>query len=458
MTRRQLFFAAATAPGMAAAQATASRPNIVVIMTDDQGSHDLGCYGAQDLKTPHIDALAASGARFTNWYSNAPVCAPSRAALMTGRYPARAGVVTNGQVLDPGKQKTTATLLKGAGYATALIGKWHLGSTPETMPNAQGFDYFYGFLPGCVDFYSHRYYWGERGAGQVNFHSLYRNREEIFEDGEYLTTRITEEACAVLRRGAAAGTPVFLTVTYNAPHYPMHAPKEYMDRFAHLPLERRTYAAMIAAVDDGVGEIRRTLAQLGSLDNTLIFFLADNGATTETRAGLDQQPATAGDNAPYRGFKFSLFDGGMHVPAMVSWPARIRSGQAISEVAMTMDVLPTAVAAAGAAIPEGYKVDGRSVLPLVTGSAAATTAHAAGIFWENGKQRAVRKGKWKLVLNGHLYGRTAEEKKAMEGEDTVFLADLSTDPGETRNLRRAHPQIVDELTSAIHAWYAAVRE
>ena len=450
MTRRNLVLASA-AQQLAPAR---PRPNVIVIMTDDQGAHDLGCYGAADLRTPHIDALAASGARFTNWYSNAPVCAPSRAALMTGRYPARAGVVQNGNPLQPG-QKTGAAILKQAGYATALIGKWHLGDTADTHPNAHGFDYFYGFLPGCVDFYSHRYYWGERGAGQVNFHSLFRDRQEIFEDGEYLTTRLTEEACAFIRRNAAR-QPFFLTVTYNAPHYPMHAPRQYLDRFPHLEPERRTYAAMLAAVDDGVGEIHRALYQAGQLGNTLIVFLADNGATTETRAGLDQKPATAGDNSPYSGFKFSLFDGGMHVPAIMSWPGRIPAGQTIGAIAMTMDILPTACAAAGVALPDGHIVDGRNILPIVTGE-ASSSPHTA-VFWENGQQRAVRKGNWKLVLNGNPYGRTPERNKPNSGDDAVFLSDLSKDPGETTNLRHANPQVVDELTSAIHAWYASVRQ
>ncbi|MFN7922199.1 MAG: sulfatase-like hydrolase/transferase [Bryobacteraceae bacterium] len=449
MNRRQ-FIGTATA---LAAQQAPRKPNFVIIVTDDQGAHDLGCYGARDLLTPEIDKLAASGARFTNWYSNAPVCAPSRAALMTGRYPARAGVSNNGQPLQPA-QRTTASLLKPHGYATGLIGKWHLGDTSDTVPNSHGFDYFYGFHPGCVDFYSHRFYWGEGGAArQVNFHSLFRNREEIFEDGEYLTDRITSEACGFIRRAAAQ--PFFLTVTYNAPHYPMHAPERYRLRFpASMEEERRTYAAMIAAVDDGVGEIRRTLAQHGLLDDTMIAFIADNGATTEPRAGLRQQPATAGHNDPYRGFKFSLFDGGMHVPGILSWPGTIPAGQTIHELAMTMDLLPTVCAVAKAPIPGGYKVDGSDILPVAAKRAASP--HGS-ILWENGQQMAVRKDNWKLVLNGNPFGRTPDEKKQLTGEDAAFLTDLSVDPGETRNLRRAHPQVVDELTSMIHRWRIEVR-
>ncbi len=446
MVTRREFFATAALP--LAAQ-PARPPNFVVFCTDDQGSRDLGCYGAGDLKTPHIDALAASGARFTNWYSNAPVCAPSRAALMTGRYPVRAGVPTNGPALDP-RQRTLASLLKPAGYATGLVGKWHLGDGPRTSPNAHGFDYFYGFHNGCVDFYSHRFYWGD--PKRPNFHDLWRNRAEIFEDGEYLTERITAEARQFIHRHRAG--PFLLTMTYNAPHYPMHAPARYLERFPGLEPERRTYAAMIAAVDDGVGEIRRTLDQLGLLENTLVFFIADNGATTEARAGLDQQPATAGDNSPYRGFKFSLFDGGMHVPGIVSWPGRIPAGRVIREVAMTMDILPTASAAPGVALPAEHPVDGRNILDVAAGS--ARSPHEA-IFWEQGGQLAVRQDRWKLVLNGVPHDRTEAGRKPLGGDDAVFLSDLEKDPGESVNLRRAHPEVVEQLTQRIEAWRRDVR-
>lgn len=448
-TRRSFLSSSLLAP-MAAAQPR--RPNVIVLFTDDQGAHDLGCYGASDLKTPNIDALAASGARYTNWYSNAPVCAPSRSALFTGRYPIRAGVPTNGPAL-PKQQRSLASLLKPLGYQTALTGKWHLGSDEETNPNGHDFSYFYGFHSGCVDFYSHRFYWGEGGRARLaNYHDLYRNREEIFEDGEYLTSRIAQEACGFIRRNAHQ--PFLLCATFNAPHYPMHAPKEYMDRFPGLPLERRTYAAMLAAVDDGVGDIRRTLMQHGLLENTLIFFAADNGATTEVRAGLGQKPATAGDNSPYRGFKFSLFDGGMHVPAIMSWPGRIPAGQTISEVAMTMDIAPTALAAAGGTPPSPGWFDGSNILPVATAKAASP--HAA-IFWEQAQQSAVRKGKWKLVVNGTTYDRSAQGNQPLTGEDAVFLSDLEQDPGETTNLRRRNPQVADELITLLEKWRKDVR-
>src|SRR4051794_12510547 len=294
LSRRDLLAGtAATVPGTAfqLQQSGASangKPNILVIAADDLGCTDLGCYGASDLKTPNLDALAASGVQWTNWYSNAPVCAPARGSIMTGRYPQRHGVVQNGRELDPSKQKTLAALLKPNGYATALIGKWHLGRSPETVPNARGFDYFYGFHSGCVDFYSHRYYWGEPRS--VNCHDLWRNREEVFEDGQYLTERIAQESSQFIE--AHRAQPFFLYAAFNAVHYPMHVPRSYLSRFSGLGRERQMYAAMLAAADDGVGQILRSLNRIGQRENTLIYVLGDNGATTEPRAGLNQQPAT----------------------------------------------------------------------------------------------------------------------------------------------------------------------
>ncbi len=446
MLNRREFLAAGA--GAAASLGRERKPNVIVILLDDMGSHDLGCQGATDVKTPNIDSLAAGGARFTNWYSNAPMCAPARATLMTGRYPLRCGMPRNGMSL-PVREQTIPALLKPTGYTTGLVGKWHLGSTPETAPNSRGFDYFYGFHSGCVDFYSHRYYWGEPRV--VNYHDLWRNRTEIFEDGQYLTERLTQEAVGFIQ--ANRSQPFFLYLAYNAVHYPMHAPRKYVERFPGLEPERRMYAAMLAAADDGVGEVLRTLDRGGIRDNTLVIFSADNGATTEARAGLSQQAATAGRNAPYRGFKFSLFDGGMHVPAVFHWPGVIQPGQVIRETAMTADLLPTICTAAGVPLPAGRTIDGRDALPLMT--AGAKSQHP-DVFWDSDKQQAVRRGRWKLVINGAVYDGTPEGRKPLGGDDAMFLSDLEEDPGETRNLRRKHPELVDELATAISRWQEAV--
>ncbi len=436
MTRRELL--AAAAPVAMMAQNT--RPNILVVVLDDLGLADLGYLGASDLKTPNIDALAAGGVKFRNWYSNAPVCAPARASILSGRFPARAGVPDNGGGLTPG-MPTIASTLKAAGYSTGCFGKWHLGSDDRTCPNAHGFDSFYGFHSGCVDYFSHRYYWGEPRT--PNYHDLWRNRTEIFEDGQYLTERIAQETVDFVSRRKS---PFFGYVAFNAPHYPMHAPAKYVELFKKLDPERRTYAAMIAAVDTGVGAIRRELERTGVADNTLLFVLGDNGATTEKRAGLNGEYATAGSNSPFKGYKFSLFDGGMHVPAFMSWPAQFRRGAWTPELAMSMDIFPTICSAAGIPVPDG--VDGSGLLDVAGGGASPHKA----LCWAQGGQQAIRQGVWKLVVNGKLYDRSPDGNKALAGEDAVWLSKLDEDPGESRNLRRAQPGLVDQLMTELANW------
>jgi arylsulfatase A-like enzyme len=447
MLSRRSFLGSAAA--LTAAPQTRSRPNIVLFLADDLGCHDLGAWGATDLKTPNIDALAAGGARFTDWYAAAPVCAPSRASLLTGRYPTRAGVPTNGGALASTEQ-TVASLLKPAGYATGLFGKWHLGDTADTVPNAHGFDRFFGFHAGCIDYYSHRFYWGEPRT--VNYHDLWRDRTEVFEDGQYATELWAREAAQFVRDSHSS--PFFLYVPFNAPHYPMHAPRKYTDRFTALAPERRTYAAMISAVDDGVGEVMRTLADSNLLRNTLVLFTADNGATREPRAGLNGQPATAGNNAPFRGHKFSAFDGGMHVPMIMNWLGVIPNGEVRGTLGNHVDVLPTLLTAAGVPLPRDRTLDGFDAIPMA--ASGAPSRHDA-IFWSSGGQLAVRRGSWKLVKNGRIFDGTPAGAQPLAGEDSLFLSNLDEDPGESRNLRRQNPKIVDELDTLAEQWLKDVK-
>jgi arylsulfatase A-like enzyme len=452
LSRREMLAGTMAASGIAAASKASARvsgkPNVLVILMDDLGLHDLGFLGATDLKTPNIDSLVRSGARFTNWYSNAPVCAPARAALQTGRVPLRAGVPNNGTPLPP-TERTIPSLLKPAGYRTALIGKWHLGDTPDTVPNARGYDYFYGFHAGCTDYYSHRFYWGDPRI--PNYHDLWRNRDEIFEDGQYLTERIGDEAVQFIEGGPE---PFFLCTTFNAVHYPMHAPRKYVGRFPGLGQERQMYAAMLSAADDSIGRILGAIDRAGQRQNTLVFFLGDNGATTEKRAGLHGQIATAGKNSPFRGYKFSVFDGGMHVPGVMSWPGTIPAGQTIHEIVMTADILPTACAVAGVDAPKDRVIDGRNALPIAASGAKST--HET-IFWANGHQLAVRRGKWKLVIDGIVHDGTQEGNKPLTGEDALFLSDLDQDPGESHNLRHEQPELLDQLSTAAHQWLEEVK-
>ncbi|HEX4164755.1 MAG TPA: sulfatase-like hydrolase/transferase [Bryobacteraceae bacterium] len=450
LSRRKLLAGAlaSTQLPFAAQAAPPGKPNVLVILFDDLGLHDFRYLGAADLKTPNIDRLASTGTVCTNWYSNAPVCAPARSALLTGRCPIRAGVGQNGLPLRA-SEKTIAAVLKETGYSTALTGKWHLGSTPDTVPNAHGFDYFYGFHEGCTDYFSHRYYWGE--PKRVNFHDLWRNRDEIFEDGRYLTGRLGEEACGFIEK--QADRPFFLYTAFNAVHYPMHAPQKYLQRFAGLSPERRMYAAMLSAADDAVGTILATLERVGQRDNTIIFLLGDNGATTERRAGLNQQPATAGKNTPFRGYKFSAFDGGMHVPALVNWPGKIPAGKKIQQIVMTADILPTACHLTGARLPQDRTIDGRNIWSVLT--AGAPSPHEF-VAWAEGPQLAIRRGDWKLVLNGVTHDGTPEGNKPLTGDDAVFLSNLADDPGESRNLRHQHPELADQLQTLVHQWRTQV--
>jgi arylsulfatase A-like enzyme len=450
LSRRELLGVGVAATVAAAQTPADSRPNVIVFLFDDLGVHDLGYLGAKDLKTPNIDRLAAGGTVCRNWYSNAPVCAPARSSLMTGRSPIRAGVPGNGSELRP-SEKSIASVLKDTGYATALVGKWHLGSTPDTVPNAHGFDYFYGFLDGCVDYYSHRVYWGE--PKRVNFHDLWRNRQEIFDDGRYLTERIGEEAVAFVSRKRQ--NPFFLYNAFNAVHYPMHAPQKYLDRFPDLPWERRVYAAMLSAADDMIGNVVTALERSGQRENTLIFLMGDNGATTEKRAGLNQEPATAGRNTPFRGFKFSAFDGGMHVPGLVNWPGRIPAGKFIDQIVTTADILPTVCQLTGAHLPQDRTIDGKDIWPVLTGGAKSPHEYVA---WTSGPQLAIRKGKWKLVLNGIVHDGTPQGEKPLEGDDAIFLSNVEENPDESHNLRHQYPQIVDELQTQLQEWRREVEE
>ncbi len=458
LSRRDFLARAALAAGTAAlggcamtpsAQAaTPSKPNFVIFLTDDQGYGDLGCMGAKDLQTPHLDALAADGVRFTNWYSNSPVCSPSRAALLTGRYPCHAGVrqILGGDRTTPGLPLDTPTLaeaLKPLGYRTGLFGKWHLGAAPEFRPDRRGFDESFNFLAGCIDYYSHIFYWG-MNAQHDPVHDLWHNGQEVWENGRYCTELIADYATEFVR-DSGADAPFFMYVAFNAPHYPMHAPQEYMDRFAHLPKERQVMAAMLAAVDDGVGRVVDELKKQGVYDNTCILFMSDNGPSRETRNWLDgdRDPFPGGSSGGLKGNKFSLYEGGIRVPGLMCWPERIKAGQVIDQPAIAMDVFPTFLRAAGGD-PSRFDLDGTDLMPALT---TGTVESQRPLFWEYGEQTAVREGNWKLVLNGRILD-------ASDPADAVHLSDLATDPNETRNLAAEQPEVTARLRKDAETWRA----
>ncbi len=330
-----------------------------------------------------------------------------------------------------------------------MVGKWHLGVADGSRPSDHGFDEWFGFLAGCVDYYSHIFYWGmnKGGPGNDPVHDLWHNDTEVYQNGRYLTELSTERVLDYLQQ--TSELPFFLYVAYNAPHYPMHAPQAYLDRFPNLPWDRRIMAAMLSALDDGIGAIMAELECQGLRDNTVVFFQSDNGPSRETRNWLDgrQDPYYGGTAGLLKGHKFSLYEGGIRVPAIVNWPARIASGQVIDEVGTAMDIFPTLLQAAGGE-PAAYELDGMDVLPML--SDGAPSPHDE-IFWEMGQQTAVRRGQWKLVLNGQLV-------EGAPPEDAVHLANLHDDISERHNLHGQFPELVAELTRAAEAWRATVEE
>ena len=421
-----------------AAQQTKSPPNVILILSDDQGTLDLNCYGSRDLQTPHLDALAKRGLRFTEFYVASPVCSPSRAALLTGRQPLRAGLKGNVSSLRDHSgmataEVTIAEMLKAAGYRTGLFGKWHLGTVPECEPIGQGFDEFFGHKGGCIDNWSHFMYW--QGP---HFHDLWRNDKEHWEYGAFFGDVIVREAHRFIEQNRRR--PFFLFLPFNMPHYPCQPPETFLRLYPHLSEPRRSYAAAITALDSAVGEVVRQVDKLGLRERTLIIFQSDHGHSTEERAGFG-----GGNAGPYRGAKFSLFEGGIRVPCIVSWPGTLLEGEVRTQSATSMDWLPTLAGICGAQLPL-RKLDGRSILPVLK-SSAAISPHEV-LHWQLDRQWAVRQGDWKLVVNG----RDAILTNQLAETDRIFLSNLAESPFETNNLARGHPQKVEDLTRLHQEW------
>ena len=428
------------------------RPNFVVFLSDDQAYCDLGCMGATDLATPNLDALAASGALLLSWYANSPVCSPSRASLLTGRYPGNAGVrsILRGHRTATGLPQgvpTIASALRAIGYRTAMFGKWHLGVAEGSRPNDHGFEESFGFMAGCVDYYSHIFYF-DMEVGTDPIHDLWANGREVWENGRYFTELVAERAVDYVQRASRREAPFFLYVPFNAPHYPLHAPARYLDRFPALRPERRIMAAMLAAMDDGIGAIVDELARTGLRDDTFVFFQSDNGPSRETRNWLDgRADPYYGSGCTLKGHKFSLFEGGIRSPAIASWPRRIPTGQRVAEHGAAIDLFPTFLRAADGDTGD-YELDGLDVLPMLADGAASPHDD---LYWEMGRQTAVRRGRWKLVLRGQVVETAA-------ADDEVFLSDLIDDPDERVNLRDRHPKLTEELRAAAEEWRARIEE
>ena len=430
--------------GVRAADTPTSHPNVILIVTDDQGAIDARCYGAKDLETPAMDSLATRGVRFTQFYAAAPVCSPSRAALLTGRYPLRAGLPGNASSRhgDAGMppQPTIAKMLKAAGYATAHIGKWHLGFSPETMPNGQGFDYSFGHMGGCIDNFSHFFYWDG-----PNRHDLFRNGEEVYYPGKFFPDLMVEEASRFLDQNRER--PFFLYFALNMPHYPYQADLKWLEHYRGLPYPRNLYAAFISTLDDRIGALLKKVDDLGLREKTIIIFQSDNGHSTEIRAH-----GGGGSAGPYRGAKFSLFEGGIRLPGMISWPGHLPEGEVREQMVHACDWMPTIAELCGVKLLND-DIDGKTIVPIIR-SAAAPTPHNV-LHWHLGSDRAaqwaVRQGDWKLIGNAIDTGGgelTTADKK-------IFLTNLATDLSEKRNLGGEHPDFVQQMQKLHDDWFNA---
>ncbi len=409
----------------------ARKPNVIVILADDLGYADVGFNGCKDIQTPNIDSLAKHGVRCTSGYVSHSFCSPTRAGLMTGRYQQRFGHENNPAYLPedtkvglPLSQKTIADVMKLAGYVTGAIGKWHLGAAPCFHPNERGFMEYFGFLGG-----GHIYLPGAKGGVEYNV-PLLRNKEPL-ELKEYMTDVLSAEAEAFIARHKAE--PFYLYVAYNAVHTPLQAPEKYLSRFTGIADERRrTYAAMTSAMDDGVGRVLAALRDNGIERDTMVWFFSDNGGPPYNVAPTH--------NDPLRGNKGTLYEGGIRVPFVVQWRSGLPEGATCELPVISLDVLPTAAALAGAKLPDGLKLDGVNIVPHLKGE-VKTPPHER-LFWRTGggASWAVREGRHKLVKPGK--------------DAAPQLFDLNNDIGEAKDIVGEKPDVVARLQKAFDAWNA----
>ncbi|MYF94741.1 MAG: sulfatase-like hydrolase/transferase [Holophagales bacterium] len=427
------------------------RPNIVLLVADDLGYGDLGSHGSATMRTPRLDRLAGEGVRFTAAYAAAAVCSPSRAGLITGRYPQRHGHEFNlaGRDADFGlaeEERTLGDLMRGAGYATGYVGKWHLGRSPDRHPLSRGFDEFTGVLGGDSGYFD----------AVVD-----RGREAARLDG-YLTDALTREATGFIGRQAAARRPFFLVLSWTAPHTPLQATPEDLEAVAHLEDgPGRTYAAMVSSVDRGVGAVLDALAGHGVDGDTLVVFTSDNGCVGYLDVGCS--------NAPFSGFKRFHLEGGIRVPLIMRWPNGLSGGAVYREPVVSLDFFATFAALAGASTRGGPPRDGVDLLPYLTGRARGAPHDA--LYWRAGPNRAVRRGRFKLLEINRAdpaaadgggapvapVAPDAEPVPSPHGRVTL-LYDLLSDPAESTNLAGRMPGRVRRLRGRLDRWEASLAE
>lgn len=423
---RSLLLLVAVAGLLSSSLRLSARPNVVIFFADDLGWGELGCQGNPQIPTPHIDAIARDGVRFTNGYVAATYCSPSRAGLLTGRYPTRFGHEFNSVANRTGlrlDQVTIADRLRALGYATACVGKWHLGGGIEYRPTRRGFDEFYGTLAN-TPFYHPTNFVDSRISDDVR---------PVADPAFYTTDAYAERAVDWIER--SKNRPWFLYLPFNAQHAPLQAPKKYLDRFSGITDEkRRIFAAMLSSMDDAVGRVMGKVRALGQEENTIVFFIADNGGPTQS---------TTSGNGPLRGFKMTTFEGGPRVPFVAQWKGRWPAGKVYGFPVINLDVLPTVVTAAGGKAESARSVDGVDLTPFVTGANPARPHQT--LYWRYGPQWAVRHGDLKLVVS-------------RGGSGKPELYDLSKDVGESKDLAAAQPAKVRELQALWDKWSAEQAE
>lgn len=425
-----LAFVLATAGGMTAPDPTPrveGKPNIVLIVADDLGYGELGCYGGKDIPTPRIDSIAKEGVRLTDGYVSCPVCSPTRAGLLTGRYGPRFGFEFNpgpqeqasGEFGLPKTEKTLAERLKAEGYTTGMVGKWHLGYKDGLTPPDRGFDSFFGFLGGA---HSYR---GNARAG-----TILRNKEKVGEPA-YLTYAFAREAVGFIE--ANKSKPFFLYLPFNAVHAPLQSPPRLAAKIAKYSDEKRkSFAGMLMAMDEAVGSVLDTLSKSGLDENTLVIFISDNGGPT---------PQTTSSNGPLRGTKGQTWEGGIRVPTIFRWKGRLPAGTELHRPTISLDIVPTVMQAAGAPTKESEGLDGVNLLPFLKDEAKGAPHDA--LYWRFGTQSAVREGDWKLVT-------------AQGATDALF--DLSKDIGEKQNLSSRQPRKAAALKAKWEAWSKTLQQ
>ncbi len=416
-------------PKLAPSYKSIIKPNIILIVSDDAGYKDFGSYGAKDIPTPNINSIAAKGVKFTDAYVTASVCAPSRAGLLTGRYQQRFGFEFNmtgkpaegysrsDMGMDP-QERTIANEMQAKGYRTIALGKWHQGAEEKHYPLNRGFDEFYGFIAGSRNFFSNP-------NMRIGAQTLMDGKTPVPEkEITYITDMLTDKATSFIKKNREK--PFFMYVCYNAVHVPMQAKKEMMDRFAYISnTGRRTYAAMMASLDEGVGKILTTIKENKLDDNTMVIFINDNGGPT----------VNSSDNTPLHGYKGSVWEGGIRVAFMMKWPGHIKENTIYKNPVSSLDILPTSIAAINGKQAGSKKLDGVNLLPYLN-KPNISQPHKI-LFWRRGEGSAVRAGKWKLLR---------------VKSDAVLLFDLDKDISEKTNVADKYPNVVKELLAKLHAW------